>query len=139
MTRAVQGGTPEALALLLYLAAGASPGGAGKGEWAPPPWPSGHYDLRATVSYRMDTERGTGTERMEIRADLIVGPEGSMSLQNSSGLCHEPTQAELDLDRAQGRRTFPCQNATYLLRPLGGTALGTSRPLAEIGFARTRI
>jgi hypothetical protein len=119
------------------LIACASPGGTGKGEWVPPPWPQGHYDLRATVSYRMDTERRTGTDRVEIRADLIVGPEGSMSMQSSSGLCHEPTQAELDLDRARGGRTFPCQDATYHLTPLGGTVGGEVFVRVSEGY-RTR-
>jgi hypothetical protein len=127
----------KSLAPSFALIACASPGGAGKGEWAPPPWPSGHYDLRATVSYRMDTEGGTRTERMEIRADLIVGPGGSMSLQSSSGLCRQQTQLEIDRDRVRGQMTFPCQETTYILKPLGGTVGGEVLVRVSEGY-RTR-
>jgi hypothetical protein len=84
-----------------------------------PPWPEGDFDLRATVSYRMDTESSTRTERKEITAWLHIAPDGSMELQSSSGLCHTRNEDELESDRVRGVRTFPCQEAAFVLRSLG--------------------
>ena len=134
VTHASSTGVLGSLFTLILLSACASPGGTPKGEWVPPPWPPGHYDLRATVSYRMDTESGRRTERAETRADLYIAPDGSMNFQSSSGLCHKRTQDEIDMERSRGRRAFPCQEAYFVLRPLGETVGGEVRISVSEGF-----
>jgi len=123
-------------AMFSALCACASPGGAPRGEPGPLSWPPGHFDLRATISYRMDTEAGRATRETETRADLYIAPDGSMNLQSSSGLCQERSQAEIDMDRSRGWRSFPCRDAVFLLRPLGEGVGGEVRVSVNEGFRR---
>lgn len=103
----------------------------------PIPWTPGEYDVRTTVSYRMDTETTTRVERTEYTGELIVGEDGSLAFQSSSGLCRRPTPAEVAADRARWRRTFSCQEVTYYLSPSAGTVGGSVVVSVQEGF-RTR-
>jgi hypothetical protein len=137
MRHAYSTGALRSLVTILAVTACASHGGAPKGDGGYPPWPPGHYDLRATVSYRMDSDAGARTERAELRADLFIAPDGSLSLQSSSGLCHGRTQEEMGLDRSRGQGVFYCQDVRYILRPMGGTVGGEVLVSVSEGY-RTR-
>jgi len=115
----------------------ASTGGSGGGDGGPPPWTPGEYDLRTTVSYRMDTENTTRTERRQYTGELTVKDDGSLLFISSSGLCRDPTPAELAADRGRGGRTFSCQEVRYFLQPSAGTVRGGASVTVEEGF-RTR-
>ncbi|MFH1764133.1 MAG: hypothetical protein ABIF09_08080 [Gemmatimonadota bacterium] len=132
--------SPRALGgcvLLVCLSGCASPGGTPKGEWEPPPWPMGHYQLLATVPFRMDTETAVRTEQEEFRAELDIGRDESMDFQSSSGVCSRRTEDELDQERARGHRVFSCQEATWILKPLGGTIGAEAHVSVQEGI-RTR-
>jgi hypothetical protein len=103
----------------------------------PIPWTPGEYDLRATVSYRMDTEARSRVERTEYTGELIVDEYGSLTFRSSSGLCRRPTPVEVAEDHAQWRRTFSCQEVTYYLSPSAGTVGGSVVVSVQEGF-RTR-
>jgi hypothetical protein len=102
-----------------------------------PPWPTGTYDLLASVTYRSDSETGTRTERMEHRAELTVAPDETLVLTSSSGLCGIQTPDEVQRDVTRGVRTFSCRDARYVLRPAGGTVSGSAFITVQEGI-RTR-
>lgn len=122
------------LSTLFALAACASHGISPASDGGYPPWPEGDFDLRATISYRMDTESSTRTERQEFTARLHIAPDGSMELQSSSGLCHALNKDEMEAERVRGFRTFPCQGARYILRPLGHTVGGEIQASLQEGY-----
>lgn len=118
-------GPPPIFATLVLCAcaSSASQPGADGGR---PPWPPGTYDILASVTYRMDSETGTRTERLEHRAELLVAPDESLTFSSSSGLCHRQAPDELRRDIARGVRSFSCQDASYVFRPTGGTVGGSA-------------
>ena len=101
------------------------------------PWTPGTYDLVAAVDYRLDSESGPRTKRLENRAQLTVGREHTLSLTTTSGLCQTPTPEQLRQDRARGHRTFRCQDAHFVLKPMAGTVGGTVDISVQEGI-RTR-
>ncbi len=125
------------LAACLAVCACASHGISSNPEGGYPPWPEGDFDLRATIYIRMDTESSTRTERKEYTAELHIASDGSLELQSSSGLCHTPNEDEMEADRVRGQRSFPCQDARYLLRSLGETVGGEISVSVTEGY-RTR-
>jgi hypothetical protein len=110
---------------VFVLAGCATSGGESKESWEPPPWTPGSYELVASVTYRADSELGTRTERMENRAEVIVAPDQTLSFTSTSGLCRTQTPDEIMQDRARGQRSFDCQDAHFILKPMGGSVGGT--------------
>ncbi len=119
---------------LMAITSCASSGGLRRGEWQPPPWPPGRFQLSVTVQYRMDTETSIRTERATYQAELNIHPDQSMEFQSSSGLCDRRTPEELEYERARGHRVFSCQEATFVLEPRAGTIGGEARVTVTEGF-----
>lgn len=115
----------HALPFVLATLLGCSGSG---GDPAPPPdpvtWPPGIYGLEATIEYRNDHEYGTDSVREDYYAELSITPGGSLTLRNTQTLCRDPTPPEVERDRASRRKTFECQNLTYVLQPAGSTVRG---------------
>jgi hypothetical protein len=99
-----------AVAGVLGALACASPSTYSTGTGGPVPWTPGRYVLEATVG------RGSLSDQ-DIRGILTVAPDGSLSLESSTGLCRDPSPARTDQDRALAQRTFECGDAVYRVRP----------------------
>ena len=93
----------------------------------PPPgplsWPQGRYELNATVQYRPVT--GGTVTTAEYHAELEIGAEGYLHLQSSSGICQDPTPDLQLRDQTRGQRTFLCNDAVYVIKPMAETVRGT--------------
>jgi len=93
--------------------------GAGGGDTTVP-WTPGRYAMEATV--------GTGSiTDQEFRAVLTVAPDGSMSLDSSTGLCQAPPPPAVGQQQALGQRTFQCGDAVYTVRPTPSGVRGNLR------------
>ena len=83
-------------------------------------WPPGEYALEATVSYAV----GGLTQRNQYRANLLISPEGELSLSSSTRICLDPTRGQAAADRQRRQRTFRCGDVRYVLRPRARTVQG---------------
>lgn len=106
--------------LLLLLSACAAGGGDPRSSPEPLSWPQGRYLLEGTVAYNS----GLGTRRDTHIAHLVVGPGGAMALDSETGVCRDPTEADLRRDRRAQRRTFQCGDVVWVLRPASATVVG---------------
>jgi hypothetical protein len=111
-------------------------GGSLKEPWEARPWTPGAYDLLAAVTYRMDSETGTRTERAEHRGELIVAPDQTLAFSSTSGTCSPQTADEIERDRVRNRKTFHCQDAQYILEPLPGTVGGSAHISVQEGVRK---
>ncbi len=102
--------------LILGTSACSSGGGGAPEQVAPVSWMPGRYALEASVGREM-----TG---QEFRADLTVAPDGTMTLDSSSGLCLRPTPSQVLADQARGQATFDCGDAVFRLRAIPGSVRG---------------
>jgi hypothetical protein len=84
------------------------------------PWTPGRYVLEATVG------RGSLSDQ-DFRAVLTVAPDGSMSMDSSTGLCRDPSPGRAPQDQTWGRGTFVCGDATYFVQPSPTGVRGTIR------------
>ncbi len=90
----------------------------------PVSWPTGIYDLGATIQYRFDSGTVTETLADDYSAVLEITPGGMTTLRDSYGLCREPAPREDQSDEEQRSRTFRCRRAEYTLEMSGGTIGG---------------
>jgi len=97
-------------ALVLGALACASPSTYSTGTGGPVPWTPGRYVLEATIG------RGSLSDQ-DFRAVLTVAPDGSTSMDSSTGLCRDPSPAQAGQDEALARSTFECGDATYFVQP----------------------
>ena len=106
------------VALLPLLAACASSGGqSSRGlNWTP-----GEYVLEGTVSY----DSGGFTQHDLYSADLLITPEGELSLTSSAGPCEDARPGRPMGDLARGERTFRCGFVRFSLRPGARTVRGS--------------
>jgi hypothetical protein len=98
----------------------AAPSTYSTGTGGPVPWTPGRYVLEARVG------RGSLSDQ-DFRAVLTVAPDGSMSMDSSTGLCRDPSPGRATQDEARGRGTFECGDATYFVQPTPGGVRGTIR------------
>ena len=107
----------------IVVAAGVLLGACGGGSSAPREpiaWTPGRYSLEASISYQ--TRNQMQVDRQI--AELVIEPDGRMSLIGMTGPCLDPSPAQVQEDEARGRRTFECQDARYELRPVAGGVVG---------------
>jgi hypothetical protein len=97
----------------------ASPSTYSTGTGGPVPWTPGRYVLEATV--------GRSLSDQEFRAILTVAPDGSMSMESSTGLCRDPLPDQDGRDDALSRRFFECGDALYIVRPTSTGVRGDIR------------
>jgi hypothetical protein len=98
----------------------ASPSTYSTGTGSPVPWTPGRYVLEARVG------RGSLSDQ-DFRAVLTVAPDGSASLDSSTGLCRDPRPDQAGRDVALSQRTFECGDALYMLRPTSTGVRGDIR------------
>ena len=103
-------------AVLLAALACSPPSTYSTGTGGPVPWTPGRYVLEATI--------GTSLSDQVFRAVLTVAPDGSMSLDSSTGLCRDPRPDQAGRDEALSRRTFECGDAVYQVQPTPGAVRG---------------
>jgi hypothetical protein len=95
---------------LLGALACAPPSTYSTGTGSPVPWTPGRYVLEATVG------RGSLSDQ-DFSAVLTIAPDGSASLDSSTGLCRDPRPDQAGRDEALSQRTFECGDALYMVRP----------------------
>ncbi len=94
----------------------------------PAAWPTGRFEIEATLNY---VNRGnTETERRV--GELTIDPSGAMSLTSSRGLCLEPTQMQKDADKARGQSSFVCGDEGWVLMPGPGNVRGQLRTTVSV-------
>jgi hypothetical protein len=98
----------------------ASPSTYSTGTGGPVPWTPGRYVLEATVG------RGTLSDQ-DFRAILTVAPDGSASMESSTGLCRDPRPDQAGRDDALSQRTFECGDAVFVVRPTSTGVRGDIR------------
>jgi hypothetical protein len=76
--------------------------------------------LEATVG------RGTLSDQ-DFRAILTVAPDGSASMESSTGLCRDPRPDQAGRDDALSQRTFECGDAVFVVRPTSTGVRGDIR------------
>jgi hypothetical protein len=96
-----------------------SSGGGPAEQVAPASWTPGRYALEAEVGNSLTDETFT--------AQLTIGPDGTMTMNSSSGLCQTPTPSQVQRDQERGQATFECGDATWRLRAAPGTVRGDIR------------
>jgi len=94
---------------MLGALACASPSTYSTGTGGTVPWTPGRYVLEATI--------GGSLSDQHFRAVLTVAPDGSTSMDSSTGLCRDPSPAQAGQDEALARSTFECGDATYFVQP----------------------
>ena len=110
-------------ALLLAGCASGGGGGAAGAADEGATWVPGTYILEARVP---QLSRGA-RDFIEHSAELVIAPDGGMTLTSREGFCQDPSPTEAVLDGPRRQRTFLCGNTTrYELRP------GAGRPLGEL-------
>lgn len=87
-------------------------------------WPAGRFALVGEVQYQPDTRRTAPTASAIIRAELVIGSDGSMRLEGSPGSCVDRSPSTVRRDQEHGQRTFPCGEMTFILKPAGETVTG---------------
>jgi hypothetical protein len=76
----------------------------------------------------MEATVGTGSiTDQEFRAILTVAPDGTMSLDSSTGLCQAPPPPAVGQQQAFGQRIFECGDAIYRVRPTPSGVRGDIR------------
>ena len=113
----------QPLPLLVASLAGCSGSSAGLPP-GPVSWPPGVYALEATIEYRSDNPSEPETIRDHHSAVLDIGPEGVMTLRDSSGACRGPIPREAQADEEQRGKSFQCRRSEYALGMSGGTLGG---------------
>ena len=133
--------------VLLLLATVAGCSGTGSNPASSPgpvSWPTGVYDLEATIQYRFDSGSETETIEDDYSAVLDIAPGGMMTLRDSYGVCREPAPREDQPDEEQRSRVFRCRRSEYTIEMsegmLGGeiTALVNERIRMSEGCMRYR-
>ena len=123
--------------LLLISASGCAAGASDTGSPPEPlSWPEGLYYLEAEVEYQQDTEWGNQTASDHHHAELTVHPGGFLRLNASSGICEDPLPSDVQRDRSRGQRTFRCNDATYVIKPVARTIRGEVRVKVLEGVRR---
>ena len=117
--------SPLLAALLLLPSACAF--GSGSSDPAPGPleWPEGEFVLMGTVQYTRATGTTKSTAAQTHEATLVIGVDGYMTLETTTGMCptQNPQEVERQLDR--GYRSFQCGGASFTVRPAGSLVRGT--------------
>ena len=99
---------------------------------------------RATIEYRTDSSSESRTTRDHLTAVLDIGPEGAMTLSDSSGECRGPIPRAAQGDEEQRGKLFRCRGSRYVLEMsdgiLGGeiAATVTERVRLPEGCSRYR-
>jgi hypothetical protein len=108
--------------MMLGAVACTAPSTYSTGTGGPVPWTPGRYLLEATVG------RGSLSDQ-DFSAVLTIAPDGSMSLDSSSGLCKDPStaQSQSRQDEALGRGAFECGDATFFVEPTPAGVRGRIR------------
>lgn len=114
-------------AMLLLLAGCASGSGGGAAPDELLTWPPGEYSLEGHIEYQQDTERNARTVRADYQADLTIGDDSFIHIENPSGVCRARLPREILQDEAQRRRTVPCGDVSYVLKPRGKTIIAEIR------------
>jgi hypothetical protein len=109
----------SACGTVLVAVACASPSTYSTGTGDPVPWTPGRYVLEATV--------GGSLSAQDFRAILTVAPDGSTSMESSTGLCRDPRPDQAGRDDALSQRTFECGDALYMVRPTSTGVRGDIR------------
>ena len=100
------------------LVAGCASGGGAPAE--PEQWVPGAYVLEARVP---QVSRGARAF-IQHTADLVIAPDGTMTLTSREGLCQDPSRAQVVLDEQRRQRTYVCGSTRYELRPGAGAPRG---------------
>jgi hypothetical protein len=106
--------------VVLGALACAAPSTYSTGTGGPVPWTPGRYVLEATVG-------GGSLSDHDFRAILTVAPDGSTSMDSSTGLCRDPRPDQAGRDDALSQRTFECGDALYMVRPTSTGVRGEIR------------
>jgi hypothetical protein len=105
----------------LLIAGCASGGGGGAADEAAD-WVPGAYVLEG----RVPQVASGRADYVEFTAELVIGPDGTLSLTSRDGLCQDPDPAQAVLDAQRRQQTFVCGDVRYELRP------GANAPRGEI-------
>jgi hypothetical protein len=103
-------GLRSACVTVLGALACSSPSTYSTGTGGPVPWTPGRYVLEATVG------RGSLSDQ-DFSAILTIAPDGSASMESSTGICRDPRPDQAGRDDALSQRTFECGDALYMVRP----------------------
>jgi hypothetical protein len=70
---------------------------------------------------------GGSLANQDFRAVLTVAPDGSTSMDSSTGLCRDPRPDQAGRDDELSQRTFECGEAMYVVRPTSTGVRGDIR------------